>query len=158
MEVAYGSVPSVDTRELSRCLLASFVRPNHPEVAVLAREAADHLAAGQRATPRSHAFQSPILPRPRRGWRRRITAIYEHSTGRRIAYSEPPPGWDYTDEGQRIRDHGDVARGGLATCMDSTVLTAAVIEHVGLFPVLVLIPGHIFVGYWRRDPDTRPAP
>ena len=29
---------------------------------------------------------------------------------------------------------------------------AAVIEHVGLIPVLVLIPGHIFIGYWRLDP------
>ena len=81
-----------------------------------------------------------------------VSAIYAALQARSIAYSEPPPGWDYTSEGQRIRDHGDVARGGLGTCMDTTVLTAAVLEQVGLFPVLVLHPGHIFVGYWRRNP------
>jgi stress response protein SCP2 len=43
--------------------------------------------------------------------------------------------------------------------MDTTVLTAAVIEHVGLHPVLMLIEGHIFVGYWRRDPaPSGPGP
>ncbi|WP_434810134.1 DUF4011 domain-containing protein [Microbacterium sp. bgisy189] len=33
-------------------------------------------------------------------------------------------------------------------------MTAAVIEDVGLNPVLLLVPGHIFVGFWRRDPET----
>ncbi len=37
--------------------------------------------------------------------------------------------------------------------MDTTVLMAAVIEHVGLNPALILVPGHIFIGYWRNDPD-----
>ncbi|MFW6773182.1 DUF4011 domain-containing protein [Nocardioides sp. CPCC 205120] len=29
---------------------------------------------------------------------------------------------------------------------------AAALEQIGLLPVLVLVPGHIFIGYWRRDP------
>ena len=142
---------------LSRSLLASFVRPNHPEIAVLAREAAD--ARGRIAGEASfHAFQMPERDAEERqgvvsSVESSITAIYETLRSRKIAYSEPPPGWDYTREGQRIRDHGVVARGGLGTCMDTTVLTAAVIEHVGLNPVLVLIPGHIFIGYWRLDPS-----
>jgi hypothetical protein len=141
---------------LSRSLLASFVRPNHPEIATLSREAADVRGkiAGQASF---HAFQ--MSEGNAAEWQQvavavdaSVTAIYEALRGRRIAYSEPPPGWDYTREGQRIRDHGDVARGGLGTCMDTTVLTAAVLEHVGLHPVLVLIPEHIFIGYWRRNP------
>lgn len=142
---------------LSRSLLASFVRPNHPEIAVLAREAAD--IRGRIAGEASfHAFQMPERdPQERQAVSNSVdssvTAIYEALRSRRIAYSEPPPGWDYTREGQRIRDHGSVARSGLGTCMDTTVLAAAVIEHVGLNPVLVLIPGHIFVGYWRLDPS-----
>ena len=142
---------------LSRSLLASFVRPNHPEIAVIAREAADVRGriAGQASF---HAFQMPERDADERrdvgsAVDSSITAIYETLRSRKIAYSEPPPGWDYTREGQRIRDHGVVARGGLGTCMDTTVLAAAVIEHVGLNPVLVLIPGHIFIGYWRLDPS-----
>jgi hypothetical protein len=143
------------TDVLAQSLLASFVRPNHPEIAVLAREAA---AARGRATGEAsfHAFQLQDPAEAERAVDASITAIYESLKARSVAYSEPPPGWDYETEGQRIRDHGDVARGGLGTCMDTTVLTAAVIEHVGLNPVLVLIQGHIFIGYWRRDPSNRP--
>ncbi|KAA1419202.1 DUF4011 domain-containing protein [Nocardioides humilatus] len=142
---------------LSQSLLASFVRPNHPEIAVLARESAD--TRGRIAGEASfHDFQMPERDAEQRhavstSVEGSITAIYETLRSRKIAYSNPPPGWDYTREGQRIRDHGVVANGGLGTCMDTTVLTAAVIEHVGLNPVLVLIPGHIFIGYWRLDPS-----
>ncbi|WP_148612643.1 AAA domain-containing protein [Nocardioides rubriscoriae] len=136
---------------LSRSLLASFVRPNHPEIAAVAREAAERLG---KATGDSSffAYQIGDVAQAEERADATITAIYEALQARSIAYSEPPPGWDYRGEGQRIRDHGDVAKAGLGTCMDTTVLAAAVIEQVGLHPVLVLITGHIFVGYWRRDP------
>ncbi|MFB8146646.1 DUF4011 domain-containing protein [Microbacterium sp. NPDC056003] len=142
---------------LSGSLLAAFVRPNHPAVAAIARDAAR--LRGELAGESSfHVFQLPERsPEQRRvvadGVEASITAIYESLRSRKIAYSEPPAGWDYAHVGQRIRDHGEVANGGLATCMDTTVLTAAVIEDVGLRPLLVLIPGHIFVGYWRHNPD-----
>ncbi|MBK9698232.1 MAG: hypothetical protein IPO80_12935, partial [Propionibacteriaceae bacterium] len=140
---------------LSNALLASFVRPNHPEIAVLAREAADALG---RATgdPAFCAYQLEDDADVAEKVEATVTAIYDTLRARRIAYSEPPPGWDYTKEGQRIRDHGEVARGGLGTCMDTTVLMAAVIEHVGLCPVLIVMPGHIFISYWRQDPRKRP--
>jgi hypothetical protein len=142
---------------LSRSLLAAFVRPNHPEIAAIARESAERLG---RATGDSSffAFQIPDVAKAEERADATVTAIYEALQARSIAYSEPPPGWDYRDAGQRIRDHGDVANAGLGTCMDTTVLTAAVIEQVGLHPVLVLINGHIFVGYWRRDPLPERGP
>lgn len=141
---------------LARSLLASFVRPNHPEIAALAREAAQRLGETT-GDPSFSAFQRDAAEAEQRA-DETVTAIYETLRARTIAYSEPPPGWDYTSEGQRIRDHGEVATGGLGTCMDTTVLTAAVIEQVGLLPVLILVPGHIFVGYWRRDPLPERGP
>ncbi|QJW35489.1 AAA domain-containing protein [Cellulosimicrobium protaetiae] len=151
--VRLASLLQVGARDgLSRALLATFVRPNHPEVAAVAREAVDVLGA-KTGDPGFHAFQDPDPLRAARRADVTVDAVYETLRARRIAYSEPPPGWDYRSAGQRVRDHGDVARGGLGTCMDTTVLMAAVLEHVGVLPVLVLVPGHIFVGYWRRDPD-----
>jgi hypothetical protein len=117
---------------------------------VVAREAADRLQAAT-GDGSFAAFQLEEVAQAEQRADAIVTAIYEALRARSIAYSEPPPGWDYRS-GQRIRDHGDVAKSGLGTCMDTTVLTAAVIEQVGLHPVLVLIPGHIFVGYWRRNP------
>lgn len=142
---------------LSRSLLASFVRPNHPEVAAVAREAADRL---ERTTGDSSffAFQMDDVAKAEERADATVTAIYEALQMRSISYSEPPPGWDYRGEGQRIRDHGDVAKAGLGTCMDTTVLIAAIIEQVGLLPVMVCIPGHIFAGYWRRNPLPERGP
>lgn len=136
---------------VSNSLLASFVRPNHPAVAEIAREAADvrrHLSGD----PSFYAFQVADPDEAATQVEDSVTAIYDALRARNIVYSEPPPGWDYRKVGQRIPDHGTVASAGLGTCMDTTVLMAAVLEHVGLHPVLVLIPGHIFIGYWRRDP------
>jgi hypothetical protein len=136
---------------LSKSLLASFVRPNHPVVAAVAREAADLLAqstgdasfdAYQRTPTGVAADRADAI----------VSAIYRALQSRSIVYSEPPPGWDYSHAGQRIRDHGDVAGGGEGTCLDTTVLMAAVIEQVGLIPALLLMQGHIFVGYWRQEP------
>ncbi len=132
-------------------LLTSFVRPNHPEVAVVAREASG-LKASLTGDGSFHAFQLSDPAAATAEAEATVTAVYEALRRRGISYSEPPPGWDYSREGQRIRDHGMVARGGLGTCMDTTVLLAATLEHVGMMPVLIGIPGHIFVGYWRQDP------
>ena len=139
------------TALISRSLLASFVRPNHPAVADVAREAAE-VRRRTVGDPSFYAFQIADPDEAATQVEQSVTAIYEALRARNIAYSEPPPRWDYRREGQRIRDHGAVAAAGLGTCMDTTVLMAAVLEHVGLYPVLVLIPGHIFIGYWRRDP------
>ncbi|GAB07127.1 hypothetical protein GOAMR_62_00320 [Gordonia amarae NBRC 15530] len=142
---------------LANSLLASFVRPNHPEVAAIARDAADEKG---RATgePSFSAFQIADVAKAEKAVDDSVAAVFAALRSRNIAYSEPPPNWDYATSGQRIRDHADVARSGLGTCMDTTVLMAAVFEHVGLYPVLVLVPGHIFVGYWRRDPDSGDGP
>lgn len=137
--------------QLANSLLASFVRPNHPEINTLARESAAGLAAST-GDGSFHAFQIGDSGEATEKVEASISSIYETLRTRRISYSEPPPGWDYREQGQRIRDHGDVAQGGLGTCLDTTVLMAAVVEHVGLHPILVLVPGHIFIGYWRHDP------
>ena len=60
---------------LSRSLLASFVRPNHPEISILAREAAD--MRGRDAGEASfHAFQ---LPERDRAQRQIVAESVEHS-------------------------------------------------------------------------------
>lgn len=144
---------------LANSLLASFVRPKHPEVSAIAREAATVLGH-KSGDPSFGAFQIKDVAQAEQRVDAVVESIYDTLSDRSIAYSDPPPGWDYRGTGQRIRDHAEVAKGGLGTCMDTTVLTAAVIEQVGLLPVLVLVPGHIFIGYWRRTPvpEGRPKP
>jgi len=53
---------------------------------------------------------------------------------------------------QRVRLPGEsLAAGGSANCIDGTVLFASLLELASLEPLLVIVPGHAFVGWriWR---------
>jgi hypothetical protein len=83
-----------------------------------------------------------------------------------VNYINPPP--SYTSQSQRLRSPSEVFRGRAATCIDLALLFASCLEFVGIYPVVFLISGHAFPGYWRSDKawwrmkqfhfdDTRPA-
>jgi hypothetical protein len=76
-----------------------------------------------------------------------VDSVYQSMLTRDITYSEPPASWDLPG-GQRIRNVGTIVEEGVATCLDSTMLFASCLENIGLYPLVVVIPGHAFVGYW----------
>lgn len=51
--------------------------------------------------------------------------------------------------GQVVRTHGEVVAHRLGTCHDLALLIAACAEYVNIRPLVLLVPGHTFVGYWR---------
>ncbi len=67
----------------------------------------------------------------------------------RIGYINPPP--TFTAYSQRLRRPSDVLEGGHGTCIDLALLLAACLEYIGMRPVLFLIRGHAFPGYWRSE-------
>jgi uncharacterized protein YjiS (DUF1127 family) len=64
-----------------------------------------------------------------------------------LAYVNPPP--TYTYASQRLRIPSDVVDGRRGTCIDLALLLAACLEYVNIFPVIFLLEGHAFPGYWR---------
>jgi hypothetical protein len=64
-----------------------------------------------------------------------------------LSYIDPPP--TYTHSSQRLRTPEDVITGGRGTCIDLALLFAACLEYIGLYPVIFLMQGHAFPGYWR---------
>ena len=141
---------------LAEAMMAAFVRPNAPVVADIAREALEILRVDG-AEAAFNAYQIREGARQAAKADETAMALAQAIRNRRIGYSEPPPAWDYFGEGQRIRPHELVAKGGLGTCLDTTVLMAACLEHVGLNPLMVLVRGHIFCGYWRQE-EVLPEP
>ncbi len=67
-----------------------------------------------------------------------------------LSYINPPP--TYTDLSQRIRTPDRILTEQRGTCIDLALLYAACLEYVGIYPVIFLIRGHAFPGYWR-SPD-----
>ena len=67
----------------------------------------------------------------------------------RFQYINPPPA--YSEQSQRLRTPSEIVASNTGTCIDLALLLASCLEYVGIFPVIVLLSGHAFVGYWRSE-------
>jgi hypothetical protein len=67
----------------------------------------------------------------------------------RLAYINPPASFEQS--GQKIRLPEETLNAGRGTCLDLTVLLASLAEQIGLHPILILVPGHAFVGCWTAE-------
>ncbi|MEM7263019.1 MAG: DUF4011 domain-containing protein, partial [Planctomycetota bacterium] len=131
-------------------ILAAFVLPNHPAVEGLLSEASGILE-GWTGSGALDGYQSKD--------RQRVwtigAAVYAALQGRRLQYINPPASFERV--GQKIRTPDRVFESGVATCLDLTLLAAAVLEQVGLHPVVAFQEGHAFPGFWLTD-DTLAEP
>jgi DNA polymerase III delta prime subunit len=123
--------------------LAAFVRPNDPAVQKIL-DAASGLLAERVGTPALDGYQTG----PERV-HQIAEALYDALVAAEIRYVEAPPSFEGT--GQRIRSHGQVLDDRYGTCLDLSVLYAAVLEAAGLHPVIVVTQGHAFAGYLTED-------
>ncbi|SDP31102.1 hypothetical protein [Afipia sp. GAS231] len=67
----------------------------------------------------------------------------------RIQYINPPPAYSRTT--QRLRTPTDILSSNTGTCIDLALLLASCFEYIGVYPVVVLLTDHAFVGYWRSE-------
>lgn len=150
-----------------RVWLPSFVLPRDPAVSQLVDEARRYLmalrddaAAGfdgyQSFDPQLRAHlddaAASIDDQVRAIW---AALVYDHSLG----YINPPP--TYSSLSQRLRSPSEIISGRRGTCIDTTLLLAACLEYVEIYPIIFLLSGHAFAGYWRyadyRDEFVRAA-
>ncbi|MBC7593528.1 MAG: DUF3320 domain-containing protein [Kineosporiaceae bacterium] len=139
-------------------MLAAFVMPNHPSLRPVLDDASRRLAAmgldsGLSGYQGDAAHVTGI-----------VAAIYESVRALGLTYVNPPASWDMHSNpdiwGQRVRSPGEVLGERAGTCLDTAVLMASLLENVGLKPILVVVPGHALVAYWRADREDLafPAP
>ncbi|MDN5918650.1 MAG: DUF4011 domain-containing protein, partial [Pseudonocardia sp.] len=124
-------------------MLAAHVMPNHPAVTVLMGEVAARLGAST-GSPSLQGYQSG----PERV-EQIVGAVYEAMRARGIGYAEPPASW--ADHGQKVRTPGEVLDGRIGTCLDTVLVMAAALEHAGIRPLIWVVEGHAFLGYWRDE-------
>ena len=67
----------------------------------------------------------------------------------RLQYINPPP--SYSEQSQRLRTPSDILASNTGTCIDLALLLASCLEYIDIYPVVVLLTGHAFVGYWRSE-------
>jgi very-short-patch-repair endonuclease/preprotein translocase subunit Sec61beta len=150
-ELAQGSEP-VDLlafnewpgRRAPPALLAMFVTPNDPTVAVILRRVREHLEQ-ETGSSALEGYQR----RSRSRVRQMVASLYESLQSFEISYAEAPASFEAL--GQKVRFADRVLSDQIANCLDMSLLAASCLEQMGLRPLLVLIEGHAFPGVWLVD-------
>jgi hypothetical protein len=139
--------------ETDRHWLPSFVQPRDPAVIAIKDKAKKwlHRLTGD-ATAGFSGYQG-VESGKEETWEsvnHQVEAIwsalaYEYS----IFYTNPPP--TYTDQSQRIRTPTEIIESQTGTCLDLTILMAACLEEIDVYPVIFLLNQHAFPGYWQHE-------
>lgn len=128
-------------------LLPAFVLPNHPVIPALMHDASGILAKWNKPS----SIEGYQMHDPNRV-RDLAAAAFAAIQRKNIVYAEAPV--SFSVAGQRIRTPETIMEQRLGTCMDMTLLYAALLEQMGLHPLLVLLEGHIFAGVWLKERKT----
>lgn len=84
---------------------------------------------------------------------KKIEALWYTIANYKINYALPPQGKIDQEIGvcQKVRTPSQIIQGGCATCLDSTMLMAAVFAQAKYRPVIILIPSHAFIGVMLKN-------
>lgn len=134
-----------------RVWLPSFVLSRDRAVLQVVRSAQRHLMAlndDRRAGFDGYQSVDPRASDPFGGVEMQARAlwcalVHDHP----LDYINPPP--SFTELSQRLRSPTEIVGGGRGTCIDLALLYAACLEFVDVHPVLFIVTGHAFVGFWR---------
>ncbi len=125
-------------------LLAAFVRPNARVLVPLLQSASARLEAAE-----GDGALCGYQKRDPRHAAALVQALWEAVQAAQLGYINPPASFE--QGGQKVRTHEQVLGDRLGTCLDLTVLLAALFEQAGLHAVVVIVQGHAFVGAWLTD-------
>lgn len=134
-------------------VLAAFVLPSDPfvsEILIKARKllqerTGNSSTEGYQAETFHHPNDSTSFSDHSRAYKI-ANAIYDAMSDQKYSYSNPQGHFD--DTSQNVRTPSQIKSESAATCLDSAVLMAACFAQAGLEPVLFLIKGHAFTGYF----------
>ena len=127
-------------------LLPAFCMPNDPAVDKVLKAASEVLRrAGKESGIDGYKSKSRT-----RTWEL-ASSIWSAISGLGLGYAYPPANFEV--EGQKVRTPGAILEGGLATCLDTTLLFASALEQAGLYPLIILSEGHAFVGVWLQPQE-----
>ncbi|PZE61234.1 DNA helicase [Curtobacterium sp. MCPF17_001] len=129
--------------ELSLEMLAAHVQPNHPALAPVMDDASNRL----RSMTGDGSFVGYQQDEERVD--RTVEAMVDAIRARHVRYSVPPASW--SDVGQKVRTPAEVLDDRFGTCLDTATTLAAALERVGVRSMIVVVPGHAFLAYWRVE-------
>ena len=125
-------------------LLAAFVMPNSQGIDSILGETGRMLAKyGKDSSLNGYEDNSAT-----KVWSM-VSALYTILANKNFTYCLPPTSFE--NNGQKIRLTKDILNNKVVTCLDATILFASALEQMGLYPVIMVLKGHAFVGVWLKQ-------
>lgn len=130
-------------------MFAAYVNENHPYNDQIRKEALQSKIVSAFGGYQSNDPQEVV---------RQVYAIWYVLQRRGLKYSNitTTSGVGSAVRAQQVRFIDQSVDGAQANCVDGSVLLASLMREIGIDPVLVLVPGHMFVGFYT-DPEHRQA-
>lgn len=122
-------------------LLAKYVTPLAPSVKQIANKAVLYNDGNPIVAYQNKDSKQLLLE---------LQAIYKALHNENLLYQNPPANDSLA---QRVRMPEESTRDKKATCLDSSILCAAVLEEVGFHPIIIAIDGHAFCGVFLNEKD-----
>ncbi len=139
--------------ETDRVWLPSFILPRDPAVDQVLDRARKHLMTLADNRDTSFDGYQALDPDDTKSMENidlQVRALWATIVGDYgIRYISPPP--SYSKYGQRLRTPTQIVANRYGTCIDLALLFAACLEQIDIYPVIFLLEGHAFSGYWRND-------
>ncbi|HEY7342266.1 MAG TPA: hypothetical protein VH591_15420 [Ktedonobacterales bacterium] len=128
--------------------LAGWVTPNAPVISELIGRAADRLAASPTSYPSTMLMHGYVGHTTADDVRGQVNALFDtlqfnyhvHYASDNIPFNQ--------DATQRIQLPEDILTQSAPTgmCVETTAILASAIERLGMFPYIIIVPGHAFLG------------
>ncbi len=122
-------------------VFAAYVNEEHPQIDALLKEAletglVDSFTGYQSGDPAEVYLQ--------------VYAIWQALENRGFRYSDVSTTAAQSSKvySQNVRFLDDSITAGQSNCVDGTVLMASVLRRIGIEPILVMVPGHCFLGFY----------
>ncbi|KQV53299.1 hypothetical protein ASC95_11155 [Pelomonas sp. Root1217] len=131
--------------------LAAFVNENHPAIDGLLRSALDIPAMPVKSWTGTQGSPDDVL--------RQVWAIWYLFQRNKVTYSSITTVSDSRPElvSQTVRPLSQTLRTAQANCIDGTAVFASVLRKIGIEPIIVLIPGHAFLGFYTDPQHKHPV-
>ena len=132
---------SEDGKPVDVCFMfAAYVNEQHPFVDKLLRESLDTKVVdsftGYQSKDKAEVY-------------RQVYAVWHALTQRDLKYSDITTSSAESDavNSQHVRMIDESINNAQANCVDGSVLMASVLRKVGIEPVLIMVPGHCYLGF-----------
>lgn len=132
-------------------VFAAFVNEDHPAIDTLLRKALDIPAIPVKSWVGTQRGQEEVL---RQAW-----AIWYLLQRNRVTYSSITTVADTRQDvfSQNVRPFSQVLLTRQANCIDGTVFLASLLRKIGIEPIIALVPGHAFLGFYTDPQRTKPV-